>query len=412
MFDKMNMRLNGLSDETFGTRGEDSTVAGVSRNAIISSGRLLTAEYIGEKLNTARGGKATFRSRCTEKGVNYAEMSKKHLQDKAVYCAAMAYAAYGKALPTDFNQVKNDQSLRRDPIFLRAMSEIDSEVISPLLYSVYSDIGDRLMNMSTVPLGQTKEITVLSNEAFLFEDSSWGSSRSTTKNYLYNDTITLTPSPKTANATIKWFQMIGVDNGMDAGWYYAAIMQGMYSKIFAIFTQALTAAAANSTYMPSYLTFSSYNSANWASATVAAAAANGMNRNSLMAFGAFQALAKVLPSGTSADAALTYNLGPEWMRDGFLGTVGGVPLYEVQQAMVPGTVNTTGTMVFPTDMIFIVPRVGESLAPVYGAFAEGSPITIEMQPSETADFTIDINVTAVFDAKAVMASKIAVIDNV
>ena len=97
---------------------------------------------------------------------------------------------------------------------------------------------------------------------------------------------------------------------------------------------------------------------------------------------------------------------------GISSLVGGTPLYEVSQAFVPGTINTTGKMIFPTDMIFIGARVGRSLAPIYGAIADGSPITIEMDPSQTADFTLDINVTAVMDIQPVFAGKIAVIDNV
>ena len=100
------------------------------------------------------------------------------------------------------------------------------------------------------------------------------------------------------------------------------------------------------------------------------------------------------------------------MRNGFLAMAGRVPLVEVQQAMVPGTVNTLGRMIFPTDQIFIAGRVGQALAPMYGAFAEGSPVTIELTPSQTALFEIDIEVTAVFEISPIFASKVAVINNV
>lgn len=411
----LDMKLNSLSKDTFAVcSAEDEKVGGISRNDLIATGRLCATEYIGRNINMMRNlqGENRFKSRLEEFGGNYAALSRSHMEKKLLFCATRAYAVEGRQAPENVEQVKNDMGLYKNPIFLRAMSAIDSEVISPLLYSVISDIAGPMMNMSSVPLGRTKEITVLSNEAFLFQDSSWGSGRSTPKNYLYNDTITLNPTPKTANATIKWFQMIATENGMDAGWYYAAIMQGLWSKIMALFTNALTTAAADTKYVPTYLSFSSYSSANWANATVAAAAANGIDRDQLMAFGAYQALQNVLPSGTSSDAALTYNLGPEWMRNGFLAMVGRVPLYEVRQALVPGTVNTTGAQVFPTDQIYIAGRLGQSLAPIYAAMAEGSPITIEMTPSETADFSIDINVMALLDVKPVFASKIAVIDNV
>ena len=415
MFNNINMKLNSLTNNVFEVcNSADEKIGELSRNDIISTGRLCAAEYIGKNLNMARNMTEAmgFKSRLAEFGGDYATLSKAHMEKKLLFCAARAYSAIGRSAPENIEQVKNDLTLYKDPIFLRTMSAIDSDVVAPLLYSAISDIAGPMMNMTSVPLGRTKEVTILSNEAFLFEDSSWGSSRSTTKNYLYNDTVTLNPSPKTCNATIKWFQMIATDNGMDAGWYYGSIMQGLWSKIMALFTNALTTAAADTKYVPSYLAFSSYSTANWASATVAAAAANGVNRDQLMAFGSYQALQAVLPNGTTSDAALTYNLGPEWIRNGFLAMVGRVPLYEVRQALVPGTVNTTGKLIFPNDQIYIMGRAGQALAPIYGAMAEGSPITIEMEPSETADFSIDINVTAIMDFKAVFASKIAVIDNV
>ena len=411
----LNMKLNSLADDVFAASSKnDETVGRLSRNDIIATGRLCAAEYIGNNLNTLRNYKEGqgFVSKLKGIGGDYTTLARNHMEKKLMYCATKAYAVIGKPAPESIEQIKNDASLYRDPVFLRTMSEIDSEVISPLLYSVISDIAGPMMNLSSVPFGRTKEITVASNEAFLFEDSAWGSSRSTTKNYLYADTITLNPTPRTANATIKWMQLIAIDSGLEAGWYYTAIMQGLYSKIMALFTNALVSAASDTRYVPSYLSFASYSTANWGAATVAAAAANGISRDSLMAFGAYQALQAVLPSGTNSDAALTYNLGPEWMRNGFLAMVGRVPLFEVQQAIVPGTVNTTGTMIFPNDMIFIAGRMGPSLAPVHAAMTEGQPITIEMTPRETADFTLDINVTVGLDVKPVFASKIAVIDNV
>lgn len=412
---RMNLKLNSLSRDAFAVNKEsDETVGKISRNNIVATGRVCAAEYIGRNVSTIRNlsKEDGYASRIEAAGLDYAKMARSHMEKKLIFCAAQAYKAVGRPAPENVGQVKADLSLYKDPIFLRTMSAIDSEVVAPLLYSVISDLAGPMMNFTTVPMGRTKEITILSNDIFLFQDSSWGASRSVPKNYLYNDTVTLNPRPYSANATIKWYQLIAADEGMDAGWYYAAIIQGLWSKIMALFTKALTEGAADTKYVPEYLSFDSYSSANWANATVAAATANGVNRSQLMAWGAYQALQAVLPNGTASDAALTYGLGTEWMRNGFLGVVGGTPLYEVSQAFVPGTINTTGKTIFPTDMIFIGARVGRSLAPIYGAIADGSPITIEMDPSQTADFTLDINVTAVMDIQPVFAGKIAVIDNV
>lgn len=403
----MSIKLNNLDPKLFCSNGQDR-FAGLSRNDIVAVGRTVAREYNGRQTNRLRQCQdytPTLKDEAT-----YAQLAQSHKRDKLVYCAARAYAVQGKSAPESYEQVANDLSLMSDQTFLRTMAGIDREIITPLLPAVISNAGGLLMETVTVPLGQTKEIDIGSNDIFLFEDSSWGANRSSSTNYLYSGTVTLNPRPYTANATIKWFQMIA--NNDDSGRYYNAIMAGMYSKIMALYTSAITGVATNAQYVPSYLQFTSYTSANWASAIVGVQAANNLGREQIAAYGEYRALQKVLPSGTANDAALTYGLGLEWVQKGFLGTVGGVPLFEVTNALVPGTVNTTGTFVYPSTTIILAGRPGAAYAPIYTAFADGSPITIEMNPSKTANFSLDISVTAVMDTKVVMGSKIAVMTGV
>lgn len=401
------LKLNNLDRNIFAVNGADDTEGTISRNKLVASGRLLASEYIGKMV----GGKE-FNSRLAEIGGDYASMSKGHMEKKLLFCAAKAYKAVGKDAPTDVEAVKNDISLYKDRTFLRAMSSIDEEVITPLLYSVMSDLGGNMLNLRTAPVGRTTEITIHSNEAFVWEDGAFGSANSGTKNYLYDDVVTLNPKMYTCNGTIKWSQMVGIENGLDAGYYYTAIMRGLWSKITALYTNALLGAVSNTQYIPSYLSFSSYNSANWASATTAVAVANGVSRDQLMAFGNYASLQKILPNGTATDAALTYGLGEEWLKNGFVSMVGRVPLYEIMPAMIPNTVNTTGDMITLNNNVFITARVGGSYAPIHGVMADGFPVTMEYTPSQTADFELDIRMGALMDFKAVFPTKIAVIKNV
>lgn len=403
----MNLSLNSLSQDLFKSNGQNK-IGTLSRDDIVAVGRIITKEYNGCETNKLR--KNNEYQRILQNDSEYAQLSQKHKQNKLLYCAACAYAVQGKEAPTDYNQVMNDARLSKDPIFLATMAGIDTDIITPLLPAVISDAGGLLMQTTTVPLGQTKEITVHSNDIFLFEDSSWGAGRSSQKNYLYDNTVTLIPTPRQANATIKWFQLVA--NDTDIGWYYNSIMSGMYSKIMALYTSAMQAMVDDVKYIPDYLKFTSYTSENWANAVVGVQAANNLPREQLAAYGDYRALSKVLPQGTASDAALTYGLGLEWVKRGFLGEVGGVPLFEVTNALVPGTVNTTGQFVYPAHTIIIAGRPGAAYAPIYTAFAEGSPMTIEMNPSQTANYTIDISVTAVMDTKVVMGSKISAITGV
>lgn len=398
----MSLKLNSVSNDAFKVNGADAKLGRISRNDLIATGRAIAMEYNGRLSNQLRKN-SDYTSKMDD--IKYANLSVKHKEKLLMFCAAQAYAVQGKSAPENYAQVQNDLSLPRDRTFLATLAGISREVITPLLPYTIANMGGLLMEATTVPLGQTKEITVHSNDIFLFEDSSWGASRSSTLNYLYDDTITLNPHPYTCRATIKWFQMVG--NDVDIGWYYNAIMGGMYSRIMANYIGAIMTIADDTRYVPDYLSFDTYNSQNWAEAIVAVSTANGIPRDQLMAFGDYRDLQKVLPLGTPSDAALTYGLGYEWMRNGFLAVVGGVPLFDVEPAMVPGTVNTTGDMLGMKGLILISGRIGRAYAPIYTAFADGSPLVIEMEPRETGDTSLYIDCTAVMDTKIVMGSKVA-----
>lgn len=404
----MSLMLNSFPVDQLKVADDGQKVGDISRSELIATGRLLTLEYNGRATNAIRNN-ADYKSRF-EQDTQYAALASGHRKKLLMFCAARAYAVQGKPAPENVEQVKNDRSLCKNSTFLATLAGIVQEIITPVLPYVISNVAGRLMESTTVPLGQTKEVTVHSNDWFVFEDSSWGASRSASLNHLYDETVTLNPRPYSCRVQIKWFDLIA--NDKEIGWFYNAIVAGYYSRIMAAFTQAMTKISTGTTYLPAYLKFATYNSANWAQAIMGVSAANRLSRNQLVAYGTYAALQQVLPKGTPSDAALTYGLGLEWMRNGFLGVVGGVPLFEIEQSLMPGTVNTTGQMMFPNDTIIIAGRAGSAYAPIYTAFADGSPLVVEMNPTDTGDMSIYIDCTAVMDTKIVMGSKIAVITNV
>ena len=141
-------------------------------------------------------------------------------------------------------------------------------------------------------------------------------------------------------------------------------------------------------------------------------AVNNAYGGGVIAFGDIIALSKVLPSGianaasVNLDAALAMLLGNEYARSGYLTGYGGAQLMALDQAIVPGTQNTTVTEMIDSTKIYFAATNGHK--PVYLAMEDGYPITISLDPDETADRSIDIIVTSSLDAKPVFASKMAV----
>lgn len=415
------LRLNSIPASVFDATGTieskikvNGSNVDLSRKDIVATGRLVACEYFGAMLNNDPRNLEKYNSHL-QGTLDYATLSARHMEKKLLFCAAMANKLSGKDEPVTIEQVKNNAGYAKDPFFLRTLAEIDRDVIQPLFFDVINDVGMGLMQWDAAPFGRTTEIEIGSNDVFLFEDGGFGSSRSTTKNYLYKKSIAVTPKMFTCNATIKWYQ--DLVNG-DAGRYYAAIMNGMFSKIYAKMMASLknaigTPGTANA-YIPEGLTAQTYSTGNWLTITDKLAAANGIRVNDLLAVGTRSALANLLPvDGTGgAITGLQYGLGKDWFENGYLAKAAQVDLLAISPVIVPGTQNKDLLTIDTGNDIYIFGKAGRGYAPMRGVYAEGSPIMLEMEASKTADFTIDINVSALFDIIPLFASKVAVIRSV
>lgn len=419
------LKLNSISSSVFAateTRNEQiklnsadgSAVGTINRRDVIASGRIVACEFMGNLINHNKYAEEKYKSRLN--GVRYEDFSRKHNEKKLLYCAAQVAKVLGTQAPTTIQELKANSMLAQNSLMLHVLAEIDREILSPIFFDVISDAGMGLMQWDSLAFGGTKEITVQSNDVFLYEDSAWGSGKSTSKNYLYAQTITLTPKIYSANATIKWYQ--DIVSG-DAGRYYAAIMLGLYNKIYAKTIATLNAAiptpGTGNSYIPQGLTAATYSTQNWLTISDLVAAANGVSVDRLMAIGTRSALSNLLPvDGTGgAITGLQYGLGESWFYNGYLPKAGSVDLFPVSPVIVPGTQNSSLDTIDTGDNIYILAK--GLYKPLYGVYMEGTPITLTATPGGTgnaqgtADFTIDINVGATMDIKPVFASKVGVI---
>lgn len=406
------IRLNGLTKDVFNASAQEFG-GSVERANIVNAARMLMAERAGmdeNALRTAENKTKHFNS--VLGGVDYSEANKKVQSNLMLYCAKQTSKVTGEEPPADFEAFRrNQRNYLSDKTFLRVLAGIVREIVTPILPATISGAMDWLAETVYVPMGQTYELDVQSNDIFLFEDDSWGASRSKPANYLYSKSIALNPTLRTAKSTIKWYQLVG--NNADLGRTFNAISAGMYSKIMGMWTQALVAASTNNTLVPTNLQFT-FSNTNWINAAKRVAMLNNTSFRNVMAFGDPLALSHVLPStangtNTNLDAALATMLGVEWARYGYLGDFMGVRMFPIDNVVVPGTQNTTIQEVVPNNAVWMAAAPGNAYKPVYIAFEEGTPITIELDPSATADNTIDIMVSFSVDVRPVVASKIAYI---
>lgn len=347
-----------------------------------------------------------------EKRRSYASVNRGLQHDLLLFCAERCCSISGETAPADMNEFRrNQRKFLSDSTFLKLLAGITTEIVTPMLPTVMSSGLGWLAEMHTVPLGQTKELDIMSNDIFLFEDDSWGASRSKPVNTLYNKTVTLNPRLRTARASAKWYQLVG--NDADLGRFFNAIAAGWYSKFTAMWVQQMVKLSGNTAAIPANMTFTN-TSANWVTAAKRVAMVNGTRYRNVIALGDASALTKALPSGVvnastvNLDAALSTMLGVEWAKYGYLGEYMGINLMPIDNAIVPGTQNTTVVEMVPTDKIWLAPIGGYK--PVAIGVEEGTPITIQLSPSETADGSIDMVVSMSIDAVPCIANKLALIN--
>jgi len=412
----MAINFNSINPDVYNVNSAEFNGVERERANIVAMGRLLMAERNGRDLNSLR----TLENKSTEYtlrlsdtgGKSYADMNQKMQRTLMLFCAKRACSATGAVAPATYQDfLKAQRRFMSDRTFLNTLQGIIREVVTPIIPTTMSNAVSWFAETVSVPLGQTYELDVASNDFFVFEDDSWGASRSKPSNYLYNQPITINPTLRTAKSTIKWYQLVG--NNADLGRVFNAIAAGMYSKIVALWNKAMTKVGdTGSTYVPSGLRFTN-TSKNWVKAAERVSMVNGTQYSNIVAIGMPSALSTALPSGivngssTNLDTALSTMLGLDYTRYGFMGEYMGVRLHPLQGAIVPGTQNSTVTNIVPDNKIWMMATAGYK--PVYIGLEEGGDITIQLDPSETADMTIDIMVSMSIEAVPVCASKIAII---
>lgn len=405
------LTLNSISPSVFVVNAADGSGIERQRADIVAKGRMLAYEHAARGKNAmlrANGKAETEHTVLTQTG--YRQLNEKFQQEHLLYAAKLCCMHTGENAPADFDDFRrNGQKFFRNRDFYRVLQGLYQEIVTPIIPAVYSEAVDMLAEVYEVGFGETKQITVNSNDIPVFQDSSWGASRSVPRNRFYSKDYTLNPQPKTAQINAKWFQLVG--NNQDFGAFFANLAAGMYAKTMGMWNGALTAAKSDTTLIPSNLTFA-FESTNWMTAANRLSALNNTGLGGIFATGSMVALSKVLPTqatgstNVNMDAALSMLLGGTYNSRGYLGEFMSIPLLPMRDVIVPGTQNTAPETLLSGNDIWMMASAGRK--PLAIAYNSATPITIEIDPvMDAADFEIALNLTIALDIVAVFSSKIA-----
>lgn len=407
------LNLNSISNSVFKVSASDTVDQSKGRADIVGAGRLLAYEYArkGQKALHLASGKVGEEADEKLNKMQYKELNERFQADHLLYAAKKACDISGRTAPETYEEFKKQaRQFYNNKNFYNVLSGLYEEIITPILPAVYSEAVDIFADVVEVGFGETHVISVNSDDIPVFQDSAWGASRSVPRNRFYSRDIALNPQPKTAQINAKWLQLVG--NNMDFGQFFANLTAGMYAKTLAMWNAAMTSAASDTTLIPSGLSYS-FDQTNWVTLAQKLAALNNTAFGNIIAYGSPLALSKVLPTDATGttnvnmDAAIMTMLGAEYVKAGYLGEYMSVRLMPMTDAIIPGTQHSTVSTVLDNTKIWLMSSTGRK--PLTIGYDSMTPLTLEIDPMESSDFEIAINLTMSIDSVAVFASKVGLI---
>lgn len=408
------LTLSSINPDVFKASAEKDRDNSRDRATIVAAGTSLFYDFTARGQNAVRSATRSTAPEAKPRMTadEYTELNRKFLNARRMYAARKSCEVSGRTAPESYEQFRAmQQSFYSDPIFHRVLQGIDQDVINPVLPRVFSEAVGAFAEMENVGFGETKAITVDSADIPVFQDSAWGASRSVPANRFYTRDFTLNPQPKTAEIRAKWAQVVG--NDTDFGRYYANIAAGMYAYIMGMWSKMMGAAASDTTKIPTGLTYT-FSNINWVTLANKLSAVQNTFWGNLFAYGNAVALAKVLPTDVTGstnvnmDAAIATMLGANFTTQGYLGQYMGVMLMPLVDAIKPGTqFSTVETILDPTKIWMLS---GNGRKPLTIGFNSDTPISLEYDPTQTANFEIVYNLTMAMDSVAVFSSRVGLIN--
>lgn len=320
-------------------------------------------------------------------------------RNKILNAAIAKYAVSGTRFESMFEEkgveIFKDPRVTKNAEVRDNYNVVVSEYINSALPSVTSKLYNQFFaEIRQVGWGETAKFEVTSNELYQVNEVAEGVNRGVLQP-IYNNEFTVNCKVTEVAAGIDWYPVAaGVFDWGDFGRRYTMSFQ---SYIQLKIMKALTAAT---NQIGAAYQAAGVDTTNWTNIVDRVSAANG--GMPVVALGTLAALNKVIPS----TVGLQYGLGSEIVKEGKLDRYLATELIAIDQAMVPGTVNTTAQLLLPTNKIYFIAR--GAYKPVKVVF-EGTSSVVEAIPDECTDRQYKIRIQEHVGVDAVVGSKFGTI---
>lgn len=299
---------------------------------------------------------------------------------------------------TSLDMVKNPQVVKNIQ-FQQNFNAVIAQTITPIVPAVVSAKFEDLAETRQVGFGDNAIFNIKSNELFVINDIAEGVQTGGLQR-CYNQEVSVSAHPKQIRYDMPWYQVASgiFDFGEWAykiGVSYAAYINMMVIKTV---TDYVDNDMATGVYK-----VAGFTDANWIKLAKRVRAVNG--NADVIALGDLSAVGTVIPN----TVGLQYGLGEEMAKYGYLDRYKGVPITVIDPSIVPTTENTTALLATPEDMIFFLPVGGYKPVKIV---LEGQQVSVEADPTKTADKTMGITITMRIGMSFVLGSRFGVITDI
>lgn len=300
---------------------------------------------------------------------------------------------------TGLEMFKNPMTFAGNTALFRAFQTVLAQAITPTVPMMVSNNYSQLFDVMQVGWGEIPKFEVESNQYFTVYDLAEGI-QSGSQQTTYNTEYTIPTYKRSISVEVDWYRVAA--GKQDWGKFGAKVAKSFEAYIYASAVNGMSKCVTNAPtlgiagYVAANLT-----DKNWITVAQNVRLANG--GADVYALGTPIALTNVLPS----DAAFRFAPTDDIVTVGYLPAYKSVPMVPLDQAIVPGTINSASiSTVLPDDLIFMI-AMG-SYKPVKVVF-EGNNVTVAEDPMRTRDLTYGLTLSMNIGCDTIVGSKFGVI---
>lgn len=300
---------------------------------------------------------------------------------------------------TGLDMMKNPMTFNGNALLSRAFTTVLAQAITPTVPMMVSNNYTQLFDVIQTGFGEIPKFEIESNQYFTVYDLAEGI-QSGSQQTDHNTEYTIPTYKRSISVELDWYRVASGKH--DWGKFGVKVAKSFEAYIYASAVNTMSSAVTNAAslgiagYIAANLTDS-----NWITVAQNVRLANG--GADVYALGTPISLTHVLPS----DASFRFAPTDDIVTVGYLPSYKNVPMVPLDQAIVPGTINSASvSTVVPDDMIFMI-AMGSN-KPVKVVF-EGNNVVVSEDPTHTHDLTFGLTLSMYIGCNTIVGSKFGVI---